>query len=151
MIYKFCICSLFSIMFSGKSWQVNLSKNCLLFLFSTLVRTHVEKYKSIVWFFNLKRVLNWQFVTYIFSVSLKFRASYITGWWGELREKNVTLCVHILSWHFVVVFYQKNCVFIIINSFFDKVSNFHNRILTNQKPVEFAIRNCQWNLFKILS
>ena len=29
-------------------------------------------------------------------------------------------------------------------SFFDEVSNFRNRILTNQKP-ELVIRNCQWN------
>ena len=28
--------------------------------------------------------------------------------------------------------------------FFDEVSNFRNRILTNQKP-EYVIRNCQWN------
>ena len=43
---------------------------------------------------------------------------------------------------FVVVFYQKNCVFIIfISFFFDKKSNFRYRILTNQKP-ELVIRNC---------
>ena len=35
---------------------------------------------------------------------------------------------------FVVVFHQKICVFIMFISFFDEVSNFHNRILTKQKP-----------------
>ena len=34
----------------------------------------------------------------------------------------------------VVVFQQNICVFIIFISFFDKVSNLRNRILTNQKP-----------------
>ena len=43
-----------------------------------------------------------------------------------------------------VIFHQKICVFIIIISFFDVVSNFCNRILTNQKP-ELVIGNCQWN------
>ena len=42
------------------------------------------------------------------------------------------------------VFHHKVCVVIIFISFFDKVSNFHNRILTNQKQ-ELVIRNCQWN------
>ena len=47
-------------------------------------------------------------------------------------------------WHFVVVFYHKICVFIIFISFFDEISNFHNRILTNQKR-ELAVSNCQLN------
>ena len=33
---------------------------------------------------------------------------------------------------FVLFFYQKNCVFIIFISIFRKLSNFGNRILTNQ-------------------
>ena len=36
------------------------------------------------------------------------------------------------------------CVFIIFISFSDKVSNFRNRILTNQKR-ELVVSNCQWN------
>ena len=39
---------------------------------------------------------------------------------------------------------KKLCVFIIFISFFETLSNFCNRILTNQKS-EFVIRNCQWN------
>ena len=44
----------------------------------------------------------------------------------------------------VVVFHHKICLFIIFISFFDKVSNLHNRILTNQKH-KFLVSNCQWN------
>ena len=46
--------------------------------------------------------------------------------------------------YFVVVFHWKICIFIIfIFFFYDKVSNFRNRILTNQK-LELLKRNCQW-------
>ena len=55
----------------------------------------------------------------------KVWACYITGQWGEFRVKNATLYLHILFWHFVV---------------FDEVSNFRNRLLTNQKP-KYVIRN----------
>ena len=84
------------------------------------------------------------FFTYIFSTSLKFGACYITGQWGKFRIKNVTLCLHILLWHFVVVFYQKICVFIIFICLPNEVSNFRNKILSNLKP-ELVIRSCQWN------
>ena len=63
--------------------------------------------------------------------SLKFGACYITVQWVEFRVKNATLCL------------QKNC-FYHFHLYFDKVSNFSNRILTNQKP-ELVIKNCQWN------
>ena len=45
---------------------------------------------------------------------------------------------------FFVVFHHKTCVFIILISFFDKVSNFRNRILTNQKR-ELVVSNCHRN------
>ena len=59
-------------------------------------------------------VFHWQFlITYIFSISLKFRACYIiTDQWGEFTAKNATLYLHVLSWHFFVVFHQKICVLI---------------------------------------
>ena len=69
----------------------------------------------------------------IFFVSLRFGACYITGQWSELRVKNATLCLHVLFRHFFVAFYQKICFFIIFISFFDKVSNFRNRILIQSK------------------
>ena len=58
-------------------------------------------------------VFHWQFlITYIFSVSPKFRACYITGQWGEFTVKNATLYLNILSWHFFAIFHQNICVFI---------------------------------------
>ena len=92
--------------------------------------------------FECVRLIKWH--QYIFSVSLKFGACYITGHWGEFRVKNATICLHILFWYFFVVFHHKICVFIIFISFFDKVSNFRNRILTNQKR-ELMVSNCQRN------
>ena len=54
--------------------------------------------------------------------------------------------LHILSLHFLLfpIKKKKKNVFIISVSFFDKVSNFNNRLLSNQKP-GYVIRNCQWN------
>ena len=83
---------------------------------------------------------------YIFFVYLKFGACYITGQWGDFRVKNATIRLHIhfCYFFFFVVFHHKICVFIIFISFFDKVSNFRNRILTNKK-CELVVCNCQWN------
>ena len=59
--------------------------------------------------------------------------------------------VYINFFGIVLLFFIKKIVFIIFISFFylfffflDKVSNFHNRILTNQKP-ELVVRHCQCN------
>ena len=74
---------------------------------------------------------------YSSMMSLKFRVCYITGQWGKFAVKNVPLHLHILSWLFVVVVvvvHQKICVFVNSMSFFEEVSNFRSRILTNQKP-----------------
>ena len=46
--------------------------------------------------------------------------------------------------HFFGAFHHKICVFVIFISFSDKVSHFHNRILTNQK-LELMVSNCQQN------
>ena len=51
-----------------------------------------------------------------FSVSLKFRACYITGQWGEFTVKNASLYWDILSWGSFYCFHQK-IVFIIFVSF----------------------------------
>ena len=55
--------------------------------------------------------------------------------------QNATLYFHLLSWNF---FFQKKTAIIFISFFFDEVSNFRNRILTNQKQ-EYVMKNCQWN------
>ena len=86
---------------------------------------------------------HWQcLITYIFSVSLKFGACYITGQLDKFRVKNASLRLHTF-WLFFLFFIKKTCVFIIFISFFDEVLNFCNRIFTNQKP-ELVIRHCQW-------
>ena len=91
------------------------------------------------------RLTKWH--QYIFSISLKFVACYITGHWGEFRVKNDTICLHILFWYFFVIFHHKICVFMIFISFFDKVSNFCSRILTDQKR-ELMVSNCQRNCMR---
>ena len=52
----------------------------------------------------------------------------------ESKECN-SKCVYTLLGIFFV-FYQKICVFVISISFFDKVSNLHNRILLNNQETE---------------
>ena len=95
--------------------------------------------------FFSKSVFHWQlFITYIFSVSLKFQACYITGQWGEFTVKNATLHVLILFWHFFLFLIKKLCFFRFHFFFFDEVSNFRHRILTNQKP-KHVIRSCHCN------
>ena len=54
---------------------------------------------------------------------------------GQVYSKGNYFIFTYISWDFFVVFHQENCVYIIfISFFFDEVSNFRNRILTNQKP-----------------
>ena len=81
---------------------------------------------------------------YIFSVSLKFGTCYITDQCGEFTKKMLLNAFMYFFGIFFVVFHPKICVFIIFISFSDKVSNFRNRILTNQKR-ELVISNCQRN------
>ena len=59
--------------------------------------------------------------------------NYINDQWGEFRIKNAVYNFHVLSWRFFVVSRHKIFVFVIFISFYDEVSNFRNRILTNQK------------------
>ena len=83
----------------------------------------------------------------IFSVFPKSGACYvyITSV-GKFRVKNATLCLHALFGN--LLFFIKECVFVIFISFFDEVSNFRNRILFNQK-LELAKINLQWNCMLI--
>ena len=71
-----------------------------------------------------------------FSVYITFRSCYITDWGSEFRIKNATFLAF--------VFHHKICVFIIFIPFFDEVSNFGKRILTNQKQ-KLVVQNFQWN------
>ena len=78
-----------------------------------------------------------------FSIPVKFGACYITGQWGRGRSKQCNSLFTYTFLGFFVVFINK-FVFLSFSFFFDEVSNFHKRILTNQKT-ELAIRNCQWD------
>ena len=73
-------------------------------------------------------------------------------WHGSvwLILTNVTWKYYVLFWHFFVVFHHKICVFIIFISFSGKVSNFRNRILTNQKREWWfpTVSGTQWNCMK---
>ena len=62
---------------------------------------------------------------------------------GQVHKKCSLVLLHTFM-TFFVVFHHKICVFIILISFFDEVSNFRNRILTNQKH-EFVVSTCQQN------
>ena len=54
----------------------------------------------------------------------------------------------LISYTFFVSLKFGTCVFIIFISFFDEMSNFHNRVLTSQKQ-ESAIINCQWSCMPV--
>ena len=59
-------------------------------------------------------MFHWQvFITYIFSLSLKFRTCYMTDLCCKFKLKDAVLCSHILLSVFLAVFHQKICVFII--------------------------------------
>ena len=68
------------------------------------------------------------------------------GQWGDFRVQNAAIHVHTVFWgffnfgfyHFHFFFFF---LFFFFFFFFEKLSNFHNRILTNQKP-ELVITNC---------
>ena len=66
---------------------------------------------------------------------------------GQVHKKCSLVLLHTFM-TFFVVFHHKICVFIILISFFDEVSNFRNRILTNQKR-EFVVSTCQQNCMNI--
>ena len=51
-----------------------------------------------------------------------------------------SMFIYIFFYIFLLFFIEKKCGLL----FFDDVSNFCNRILSNQK-LELVIRNCQWD------
>ena len=84
--------------------------------------------------------------TSYFSVSLKFGACYMASQWGGFKKKLCFIFSFTFLAFFVAVFHHF-CVFMISISFFDKVSNFRNRILTNQN-YELVVSDCQQNCMK---
>ena len=69
---------------------------------------------------------------------------YITDQWGEFKL-NTLLYVFIYFFSTFLLFFIINFLILSFSFlFFDEVSNFRNRILTNQKH-ELVDSNCQWN------
>ena len=60
---------------------------------------------------------------YFFRIS-KVLSMLHHGSVGKFTVNNATLYLKTLSWHFLLFFIKKICVFIIFISFFDEVSNF---------------------------
>ena len=90
-------------------------------------------------------MFHWQFlITCIFSESLKLGAYYNTGPRGQKQSEECYFMFTCTFVAFFCCFLLKKCIFINFFSFFAGVSNFHNRILPNQKP-ELVIRDCQRN------
>lgn len=90
-------------------------------------------------------MFHWQFlITCIFSESLKLGAYYNTGPRGQNQSEECYFMFTCTFVAFFCCFLLKKCIFINFFSFFAGVSNFHNRILPNQKP-ELVIRDCQRN------
>ena len=79
------------------------------------------------------------FTPYLVS---KFWVCYIHGSEEQVQSKE---CYYMFTdtFFYCCWFSLKNCVFIILISFFGEVSNFCNRILTNQKP-GLVIKNWRW-------
>ena len=92
------------------------------------------------------RVCSFDKMTPIHFLRLEFRSHYITGQWSELIK---TCYLMLFKFALFFVLHHKICVFIIFISFFDELSNFCNRILTNQKR-KLVVSNCQWNFMLIM-
>ena len=95
---------------------------------------------------------------YIFSVSVKFGPYYITSQRGEFIKKmllNAFIYFFGIFFCFFFLFFIIKFVFLSFSFlFFDEVSNFRNRILTNQKHESTAThcqRNCMKHMKKVRS
>ena len=75
---------------------------------------------------------------------LRFGACLHYGSMGRAQSKECYSKYMCTYWRFFVDFHQKSSVFVILISFFSaEVSNFGNRILTNQ-TVELVVRIRKW-------
>ena len=117
------------------------SKSQYLFFNQRNLILYCRQFSAFVFSLNNKGVFVWLNDANIFSPSIKVGTYYITGQRGEVKCYLILLCNFLA---FFVVFYYKISVFIILISFFAKLSNFRNRILNNQKH-ELVVSNSQWS------
>ena len=66
--------------------------------------------------------------------------------WVQSKECSFVFTNTFLA--FFIVFHHEICVFIILISFFNEISNFCNKIISWNQKLELLIRNCQWNCIK---
>ena len=133
------VCRLFQVL---AQFSLNTSETDLGFITRKLMFELPHKFSSELSLRILEiRKLEWVRLTrwhqYIFSSSLLFGAYHITGQSGVYIKGMHNAFIYFFDIYifFVCLFVCHNeiCVFIIFISFFDEVSNFCNRVLTNQK------------------
>ena len=122
-----------SIHFSVFHHPANWWKPVFSYFWTCFIKSFERDWHHDAYFF-FKECVPVTIIYYLYFLCIsKFQACYITGQWGEFTVKNATLHVLILSWHFFLFLIKKLCFFH-FHFVFDEVSNFRNRILTNQKP-----------------
>ena len=95
-------------MLDAESWI----RLCIYWEVNILSYRETRKKFVLQYFMLSQSVFPWQFhLVSTFSAFLKFGISYITGQGGKFRVKNATLCLHILLWHFFVVFHEEKLDF----------------------------------------
>ena len=144
------VCTLFQVL---AQFSLNTSETDLGFITRKLMFELPHKFSSELSLRILEiRKLEWVRLTrwhqYIFSSSLLFGAYYITGQRGVYIKSMHNAFIYFFDIYIFFVclfaFHNKTFVFIIFISFFGEVSNFGNRILTNQK-CELVVSNCHRN------
>ena len=97
---------------------------------------------SVLWNYCITNVFVWENdTTSYFSACLKLVR---VGKWEEFKLRTLLYVFIDCSGIFFVFFITKFVFLLFSFLFIDKVSNFCNRILTNQTQ-ELASQNCQWN------
>ena len=87
---------------------------------------------------------------YFLHISKVSSMLYHHGSVGQVHSKECYFIFTCTFLTFFCCFSSKNLCSYQFHFFFDEVSNFGSRILTNQKP-EQVIKNCQWNCMLLLT
>ena len=98
----------------------NIARHLYLSYFRSVVKSTLGRTVSGIRCKNrVRSALYWQFLIYIFSVSLNIRACYITSHCGRVHSKECYFYIYInFLGIFFFFFHQKICVFIIFISFY---------------------------------
>ena len=137
-IYTICLTSC-------QTTQKNLKTSCRYCLVPSplpknehFINTRKNLPKNRNWIFPAVRYFTWNLELVSSILWMTVDPLRIRKAWNilTLRIDRTTLSICALIRHFFVdfLFHQKSCAFVIFISFFDELSNFRNRILTNQTP-----------------